>query len=135
MFPVECDSTFRAGSIEFAKKVLGYKWVSNYASQSAEVVPVPACNDIFKSRETEHGFNFHNTVNEVSYSVETPDGIAPASRKAASVFKYADSGISAGISYSPGNYKTICFGFPIETIKNQDIIDAILSSSLKFFSL
>ena len=135
VFPVECDSTFRAGSIEFAKKVLGYKWVSNYASQSAEVVPVPACNDIFKSRETEHGFNFHNTVNEVSYSVETPDGIAPASRKAASVFKYADSGISAGISYSPGNYKTICFGFPIETIKNQDIIDAILSSSLKFFSL
>lgn len=135
VFPVECDSTFRAGSIEFAKKILGYKWVCNYASQSAEVVSLPTRPEGFRFQEADSVFSFHNTLNEVSYSVETPDGIAPASRKAASVFKYADSGISAGISYSPGNYKTICLGFPIETIKNQDTIDAILLSSLKFFSL
>ena len=135
VFPVECDSTFRANSIDFAQKILGYKWVTNYASQSAEIIAATHRQGGFSCPEAEKGFSIYNKVNEISYSVETPDGIAPASRKATTIFKYSDSGISAGISHNAGTYKTICFGFPIETIKNQDIIDAILLSSLKFFSL
>jgi hypothetical protein len=77
---------------------------------------------------------FHNSQNSTSYCVEAPDGIAPASSAATTVLRYEDTGVSAGIRYQGNGYRTICLGFPIETLKREDDINAILSSSLSFMA-
>ena len=135
VYPVECDSLFRVKSINFAQKVLGYKWITGHASKSAEVDLKPEKQTGFPCISAQTGFSFWNETNEVCYCVEAPDGLAPYSRKSKSILKYSDSGISAGIIYDSGRYKTVCIGFPLETIREPEVLEAIINSSLKFFSL
>lgn len=135
VFPVERDSADRAASIAFAEKVLGYRWVSNYASRTAEVMPAPSSLSGFPVTAAGKTLTFANRPNPEIYSVETPDGIAPSDVKARSILKYRDSGISAGICYDSGSYRTVCIGFPLETIGQEDIFKALISDSLKYFNL
>ena len=78
--------------------------------------------------------SFHNTINSVCYSVEAPDAIAPASRKGSTFLYYKDTRYAAGICYEGTGYKTVCLGFPIETLKEKKSIDNIISITLEFFN-
>lgn len=132
IYPVETDSTFRADSRKFAKEVLGFKWIRNYASRDGSVRFVRSTR--FSSHKGK-AFGFHNTMNEECYCVETPDGIAPVSSKTGSTFlRYADTDISAGICHIGNGYRTVCLGFPLETIKEEKDIDHIIKTTLDFFS-
>jgi hypothetical protein len=85
--------------------------------------------------DTETGtIEFHNAQNSEKYCVEAPDGIAPASSSAQTILRYEDTGVSAGIKNQGNGYRTVCLGFPIETLKNEDDIDAILSLCLTFLA-
>lgn len=132
IYPVETDSTFRADSRKFAKEVLGFKWIRNYASRDGSV------RFVRSTRISSHkgkAFGFHNTMNEECYCVETPDGIAPGSSNTGSTFlRYADTDISAGICHIGDGYRTVCLGFPLETIKEEKDIDHIIKTTLDFFS-
>ena len=135
VFPVQKDSTFTAASIKFAQEVLGYRWICNYASKNATVSPVPLHISGFRTGLPEGDITFANRPNSRIYCVETPDGIAPASGAARSILRYSDTRISAGICYDAGSYRTVCLGFPIETVNGQQAIFGIISSTLKYFSL
>lgn len=78
--------------------------------------------------------SFHNTINSVCYSVEAPDAIAPASKKGSTFLYYKDTRLSAGICYEGTGYRTVCLGFPIETLKEKKSIDNIISITLDFFN-
>ena len=78
---------------------------------------------------------FANRPNSTIYSVETPDGLAPASDSAKTILKYRDTRIPAGIRYDAGTYRTVCIGFPVETLQQPEAIYDIISSSLKYFAL
>ena len=134
VFPVKTDSTARAVSIQFARNVLGYSWAGSYASRSAHVSPVPGhLTEIRLAPGME--ISFANKPNSRMYSVEAPDGLLPASDSAHTFLRYSDTRIPAGIYYDAGNYRTVCIGFPIETIQQSEAIDKIISSSLKYFTL
>lgn len=135
VFPVRCDSTFKANSIKFARKVLGYSWICNYASKSAAVSAVPEYLSGFSMEDPGRVMTFANRPNSTIYSVETPDGLAPASDSAKTILKYRDTRISAGIRYDAGTYRTVCIGFPVETLQQPEAIYDIISSSLKYFAL
>lgn len=75
---------------------------------------------------------FHTEPNEESYCVEAPDGIAPAGSGEA-MMRYADTGIPAAARCSRNGYRTVCIGFPIETLKEEDSIDCIISATFEFF--
>ena len=112
--------------MEFAKNVLKYSWRTNYATKDG----------IVKGAPNPFGFGgkfcFNTELNDKVYAVESPDGLVPADKDAYTIFRYDDNNISAGVAYK-GAYKTVSLGFPIETLKTQCQIDALVGEIVKFF--
>ena len=131
VYPIQKDSTYTADTKAFASEVLGYKWLTGKGTISTTVVKT------YDSAVKGSGFpakvKFNGKVSESVYAVESADGIAPASSRAATICRYADTGVSAGISYDSGVWKTVCLGFPIETVLDSEARDAIIALSLKYF--
>lgn len=132
IYPVQLDSAYRAETREFVRDVLGYKWVTNYAGRKGNVALVKSTRI---GVEPSGKWDFHNKINSECYCVETPDGISPVSPKTGSTFmRYPDTGLSAGICHEGKGYRTVCLGFPIETLKEEKDIDQIIKITLQFFS-
>ena len=110
--------------MNFAKDVLKYKWMTEYAAKSGKVVSV--ANPYVKTTSVVH---FPQYLNNVTYSVESPDALVPSCKEAYTIFRYADNNISAGVAYK-GDYKTVCLGFPLEIASNGN---KVISDILKFF--
>ena len=111
---------------EFAKNVLKYKWMTDYASAEGKVRSIPNPFGI-KGK-----FSFCTTLNDKQYIVESPDALVPASDDAYTIFRYTDNGVSAGVAYK-GDYKVITLGFPIESLNSKEQIYHIIGESVKFF--
>lgn len=130
IYKYEKDSDFRSTSIKFAEDVLGYRWASAHAGRTGDI-SFTECEQI----QTHKGetVSFHNRINEEQYSVEAPDGIAP--RGKSQVFmRYTDTDIPAAICRDDKGYRTVCIGFPIESIKDEKDIEHIISLTLQYFS-
>lgn len=130
IFPVKKDSVFTVNSVRFAKEVLGYKWMSGQASRKAVV---KAARNQLVDFSGMKSFGFCNEINPDQYCVESPDGIVPASDKGSTILRYADTGISAGVAFEGKGYRTVCIGFPIETLLEDEDIDSIIHITLDFF--
>ncbi len=111
---------------EFAAKVLGFRPMNGHASRSGEYRWVAA------GRRGSSG-KFANTPNGVCYCVEAPDGIVPANPSGRTFLRYRDTGISAGVTYDGGGYRTVCIGFPIETVADVGEMGDIIGFCLEFF--
>ena len=48
--------------------------------------------------------------------------------------RYSDTGTPAGIRYDADGYRTVCMGFPIEALKNEEDIDTIIKKTLEYFN-
>lgn len=129
IYPAHRDSTLIEETQRFIKDVLGYRSVSGKASKKG--IAAPKKNDRLDFGNI--NMKFYNSMNPVSYCVESPDGIAPAGKKSSTVMRYADSGISAGTAYDGEGYRTVCLGFPIETLKEDKDIENIIKITLDFF--
>ena len=130
IFPIQKDSIFMENSIKFAADVLGYRWRTGQASRTGQVKAVR--NELVQF--TDLGtVSFYNEVNPVCYSVESPDGIIPESESAKTVLRYSDTGVSAGVGYEGAGYRTVCIGFPIETLQNKEDINKIINITLDYF--
>ena len=130
IFPVQKDSTLMEKSIKFAADVLGYKWSAGQASKVGTIKAVRNGLVDFSGLGT---FEFHNCVNPECYSVESPDGLEPASAAGKTVLRYTDTGISAGVGYEGNGYRAMSLGFPVEVLKNEEDIDQIINITLEFF--
>ena len=126
IYPIKIDSVFREKSIKFAKDVLGYRWMGNYAGRRGNVKGTAG---LFNGTSV----SFYNTPNPDCYCVETPDGIVPAGRSGKTVMRYSDTGVSAGVSYEGDGYRALSFGFPIETLREEKDIDNLIDITLDFF--
>ena len=130
VFPVQKDSVFVENSIKFASSVLGYRWGADQASNACHV---KAARNEMADFSGLGVFGFSNTVNPEIYSVESPDGIDPASANAKTLLRYTDTGISAGVGYEGEGYKAVSLGFPIEILLDKTDIDKIINITLEFF--
>ena len=131
IYPVTKDSLLQEETKKFVRNVLGYKWAAVSGSKKGQAV--------FNRNKFIQGpqgmcLNICNKINPYQYSVESPDGIAPASDRSHTILRYSDSGISAGVCYEKQNYRTVCFGFPIEALENEIEIDNIISITLDYFN-
>ena len=129
VYQYEKDEEFQKESIKFAENVLGYKLASSHAGRTGEVY-FTSCERISTQKGTRA--SFHNTVNEECYSVESPDGIYPKGN-ASTFMRYADTDISAAICKDGNNYKSVCIGFPLETLKEEGQMENIISLTLDYF--
>lgn len=75
--------------------------------------------------------NFYSAPNSDSYYIEAPDAMEPTDIQAIAVGEYKNSGLSAGILYN-GSYNICTFGFPFETIKEEQGRDTFMHSTLNF---
>ena len=130
IYNYEKDEEFRKSSIKFAESLLGFRHVSGHASRKGEV-RFTDCERI--GVEKGEKVSFHNNINEECYSVESPDGIS-ARGKASTFMRYTDTDIPAAVCKEGDGYKTVCLGFPIETLKEESHIDSIISLTLDYFS-
>ena len=76
---------------------------------------------------------FHNTLNSDFYAVESPDAIKASDSKGATILRYKENNIPAGIASSRSGYKTVVVGFPFETIKNESERNEFMQRVLNFF--
>ena len=72
-------------------------------------------------------------MNDKSYAVEAPDAIRPVGKGAEIVLRYAENGLGAGIAYK-GPYKIVVWGFPFESIREEQARDLLMEKILNFFN-
>ncbi|MGM9786077.1 MAG: xanthan lyase [Candidatus Cryptobacteroides sp.] len=131
IYPVQKDSIFMERSMKFAREVLGFRWMTNHASRTATVKVVS--KDAGCSGRT---MQYSNIPNPDIYCVESPDGIVPADNKKGRIFaRYTDTGISAAVSFEGDGYRTVCFGFPLECLLNEEDLYDTIESTLEYFNL
>ncbi|MCR5003428.1 MAG: N-acetylmuramoyl-L-alanine amidase [Bacteroidales bacterium] len=131
IYPVQIDSTYRANTQEFVQSVLGYKWLTTYGTRYARTKMHKT--ELFKPQNI-GGIAYQQAKFGKTYSVETADGLLPASENAAGFLRYEDTNINAGIVYIGNGYKAASIGFPIETITNEEKAAELVHELLKFFS-
>ena len=131
VFPIKADSLYTVRSKEFAETVLGYRWMTNYATNNGIVRPMK--NEIFNLAGKMGNTEFWKEPNDVIYNVETPDGIVPSSDKARTFLRYTDTNISAATCFEGEGYRSACFGFPLEVLKRQEDVDALIGTVLAYF--
>ena len=119
VYPLQHDQTEDADCQEFIKTVLGYKFVSDHGTNSAFV----------------DGMEFWNRPNSVSYCVENPDAIGPASKSSHVIMRYDGSSRPAAVMYEGEGYKVASYGFPLEVLKSSEDIKSVLSVALGEFGL
>lgn len=112
--------------IEFATKVLQYKW---RVGRAATMGAIKTINSPLSSSKGD--YQFYQTLNEESYVVESPDAIEPASKDGYTVMRYTENNLSAGVAYA-GPYKTYIMGVPFEAIKGDTNRDKLMSYILDF---
>ena len=116
------DSLSTAIDRSFAQNILHYKHRSNHASQSGEARTVANPTKVLKNNQI---YQYYTQPNPKRYPVESPDGIE-------TFMRYTDNNLSAAIAHD-GPYKTCIFGFPIETIKNDEAINQLIGQVIAFF--
>ena len=116
---------------KFATEVLGYHWRVGQASVTGEAFEVPSRYKAF----TGGNYTFSNQYNEDVYAVESPDSFYAANgKKGATIMRYGENNLIAGICYAPGDYRTVVIGFPFETINGRDARTNLMRQILNFLS-
>ena len=128
VFPVTKDREKREADKQFVRSVLGYNFDGGFGSYDGSVIP--ARNKQLDLRGRIGRFSYHNAYNGEVYRVENPDALAPADKKGCIFLKYADTSLGAAVLYSPGSYKVLSFGFPLETIKDPESFRTLIKISL-----
>ena len=131
IFPITIDPDYTAKTKEFVERVLGYRAMTNFATNGESVWPMK--NEALDLTGKVGKTGFWRERNDRIYNVETPDGIVPASEKAHTFLRYSDTNISAATCFEGEGYKTACLGFPLEVLKEQGDINAIVSEILSYF--
>lgn len=114
----------------FAQNVMGYTWVDGRATLRGEVYSVPS---VLKMSDGMGNLHFYDTLNSDFYAVESPDAIKASDSKGATIVRYSENNIPAGIASSRNGYKTVVLGFPFETIKNENERNEFMKRVLNFF--
>lgn len=132
VYPIQTDTTYTKSAKDFARNVLGYKHNCNYGSHNGTIRMT--AGGALKWTDI-NGYKYiYNAPNSEFYCVEHPDGIAPASKRAYTIARYADTGAPAGIAFKGKTYRTVCFGFPLETLKEEEDLNSIILKCLAFIA-
>ncbi|MGM9737558.1 MAG: xanthan lyase [Candidatus Cryptobacteroides sp.] len=125
------DSTYQAESQAFAKDILGYRWLTNYAERNGQA-------RVIRSKGIDLGdfrkpVSFYQLPNSSVYNVETPDGLMPANDRASVFLRYGTTGIPAGVCHDGDGYRSVSIGFPIEVIKDEESRVALMRGVMEYF--
>ncbi len=115
------------GSGDFVTNTLGYKYITSNAGRHGQVKPWSK-----SPIENLEPMEFSVTQNSTIYCIESADAIAPASKNGQIAIRYSDSNLSAGVAYQGEGRKVVSYGFPIETLQTQNIINKLIVNTLQY---
>lgn len=124
------DSTILARDQKFATEVLGYHWRVGQASVEGTAYEVVSPFKSFGNGM----FNFFNTLNADSYVVESPDSFYASDKRGATIMRYGENNLVAGIAVNDPKYQTVILGFPFESIIGEKDRDHLMKQILDFFN-
>lgn len=129
------DSLALEADARFAADVLGYRWHSSAVATGGDVSVVPSKFPVFRWGR----YRFRTTPSEEGYAVTAPDAVRPAADDAAIVMRYDENGFPAATAmerrtpHPDGrSYRTVCFGFPFESVEGADERAQIMKEALEF---
>ena len=123
------DTKYRTAAQDFIREVLGWKWRTGYGTHSGAASPIGnPCLTLNVSP------SWQTTPNPDCYCVENADGIVPATESAVTFLRYSDTAISAGICHEGKGWKAVTLGFPFEAVTKRTERDALMRSTLRWFS-
>jgi hypothetical protein len=114
-------------AIDFAKKYLHYRWMTNHADNTGELMVTDKASAFFMP-SLSYNAGYHPHI----YRVEAPDGIEPAGDGAFRIFRYSAGKVSAGVAYS-GSYRSVALGFPFEAVSDHKERNKLMKDILNFF--
>lgn len=125
---LEKGSNARHLGQDFARNILKYRWMTNFASAEGALKGAPNPYGF----QIDDRFEFFTEPNATCYCVESPDGVMPVGDNAWTIYRYADNNISAAVAYEGADYRTVIFGFPLETLKTQEQLNALMQQIMQF---
>ncbi len=131
VYPITPDPVYTTSARSFAENILGYSFQSGFGCYDGAVIPVR--NKVLDLRGSLGEMHYETEFNEKVYRVEHADALKVPGKLSTVFLQYPETGMNAAICYNPGNYKTVCFGFPLETLKDPNDIRILLKSCLDFF--
>ena len=132
IYPVVKDPALRSSTQAFVQEVLGYKWLTDHGCYNGRIEHVSSKTVDLKSLR--RPFEFHQTLNDGIYCVENPDGIQPAGKEGSVILRYSDNGVPAAVAYDAKNYRAVSFGFPLEVLKDGNILEIIIHQTLEYIT-
>ena len=122
------DSAYRHNAAAFAKKVLGYSWMTNFATRAESLENRPG-----KALELPSGLSYRHfwRPSPEGYFVENPDGLVPSSG-AEDLLRYSDTGVIAATAVTTPTHKAAAFGFPLETLRDGQI-SCVIGAVMGYF--
>ncbi|MCU7523937.1 MAG: xanthan lyase [Ignavibacteria bacterium] len=109
----------------FAKKVLKFTLDTDHASHNGEVFTSPS--SVVSLPEN---FTFNTELSSTMYAVEAPDALSAAGGSE-TVLRYWENSFPAGLAYKK-EYRLVLFGFPFESVKNENERNSIMSGILNY---
>lgn len=132
IYPLKGDEAYRTQASAFVESTLGYKLDTSYGTHTGMLAP--ARNGAIDLRGRLKDAAYCHEYGASIYKVDNSDALKISGKHTCCFLKYADTQLNAAICYNPGQYKTVCFGFPLETLKNKEDIDILLANALQYFS-
>ena len=130
VYPVQKDPAWRAESQAFVQEVLGYRWLTGRGCYNGRIEN--SSPKVLNLRGLDRTFEFHQSLNPYIYCVENPDGIQPADKNGSVVLRYSDNGVPAGVAYDAKGYRVVSFGFPLEVLKDGNVMETLMRRSVEY---
>ena len=120
--------TATADDRAFAEEVLHVRFGGNMATRRGDVY-APASRFSRKNLTLQ----FNTELSEDIYAVESPEVVTPVGSDAFVALRYRANAQSAAVA-SAGTQPTLVVGFPIETIRDENERNKLMSIALKFLT-
>lgn len=109
------DAQSHHDSQQFLRTILGVKLVNSYGTSSGRI----------------GDYAFHDKPNQDVYCVECVDAIAPADKNGRVILRYPVNNSPAAVSFYTDQYRTVCIGVPVETVKSDKDRKDLVRKSLQ----
>ena len=133
LYPTTVKKEYNKASRSFAQNILGYRFSGKYGNLTEGIEMLPGGPLGWNSGNG--SYYIYNTPNRNFYCVENPDAITPATKSGRVIARYSDSGAPAGVAHQGTGYRSVCYGFPLETLKDRNDLKVILDATLRYLGL
>ena len=109
----------------FVSEILKTRWTNAFASSTGIIRRTSDSQDVYEIAVT---------PSPLTFCSESTDALTPADKAAYTWMRYNGSNNGAAIAYDGTDYRSIVFGFPLESITSHDSFNKLLCEAIRFLT-